>query len=114
VIVSSGSTGNPITRTVGTAAITSNTACASATEANLCLGTTNVVAVGAGVGVSLGTMLVTSLVALAVLVRRQKSLRSELARAQDLSAGKHERPMQTYQKAELHADSTRELDGSNK
>ena len=93
VVVSSESTGFPITRAVGTAVAASNTTCASATKAKLCLGTPNIVVVGAGVGVSLGTSLIASLVALVALMRRQKSLRSGLVRPQEFAARKQERSM---------------------
>jgi len=108
--VSSGSTDIPITSAAGTAAAASNTTCASATEARLCPGTPNIVAVGAGVGVSLGTLLIASLVALVVLIRREKSLRSGLVRVQELAAGKQEMLMQMPQRGELPAHSVMELD----
>jgi hypothetical protein len=107
--VSSGSTGIPITSAAGTAAAASNTTCASATEARLRPGTPNIVAVGAGVGVSLGTLLIASLVALVVLMRREKNLRSELVRAQELAAGKQEMLKQMPQRGELPAHSVMEL-----
>jgi hypothetical protein len=114
IVVSSGSTGIPVTSRVGTAAAASDTTCASATEAKLCRGTPNIVAVGAGVGVSLGTLLIVSLVALVALMRRQKSLRNGLVRAQEFPTGKQERPMQMPQPGELPAHSTVELDGSER
>jgi len=114
IVVSSGSTGIPVTSTVGTAAAASDTTCASVTEAKLCLGTPNIVAVGAGVGVSLGTLLIASLVALVVLMRRQKSLRNGLVPAQEFPTGKQERLMQMPQQGELPAHSIVELDGSER
>jgi len=66
--------------------------------------------VGAGVGVSLGTLLIASLVALVVLIRREKSLRSGLVRVQELAAGKQEMLMQMPQRGELPAHSVMELD----
>ncbi len=93
--VSSGSTGLPM----GTAA----------TEAKLCPGTSNTIAVGAGVGVSLGTLLIASLVALAVLMRRQKHLRSGLALAQESAAAKLEWSIRMPQQGCLPADSAIEL-----
>jgi hypothetical protein len=99
-----------ITSAAGTAAAASNTTCASAIEARLCPGTPNIVAVGAGVGVSLGTLLIASLVALVVLMRREKSLRSGLVRAQELAAGKQEMLMLMPQRGELPAHSVMELD----
>ena len=92
----------------------SNTTCASATEARLCPGTPNIVAVGAGVGVSLGTLLIASLVALVVLMRREKSLRSGLVRVQELAAGKKEMLMQMPQQGELPAHGVMELDAERR
>src|SRR2546423_3228546 len=110
IVVSSGSTGISVTSRVGTAAAASDTTCASATEAKHCPGTPNIVAVGAGVGVSLGTLLIASLVALVVLMRREKSLRSGLVRVQELAAGKKEMLMQMPQQGELPAHGVMELD----
>ena len=85
VAVSSGSTSVLTTSALGTAAAASNPTCASDVEAKRCQGTSKTMAVGAGVGVSLGTLLIATLVVLVVLMRRQKDLRSELARAQEYS-----------------------------
>ena len=86
VEVSSGRTSPPTTTGLRTAAAAaSNPTCASAVEAEHCQGTSKTIAVGAGVGVSLGTFLIATLVALVVLMRRQNDLRSRLARAQEIS-----------------------------
>lgn len=98
------------THTVGTAGAVSNTTCPSATEAPQCQGTSNVVAVGAGVGVALGTLLIASLVALVVLMRRQKSLRSGLAQAQVSNTSKQQKSAQTWE--ELPPNTIEELDAS--
>lgn len=87
-------------------------------------------AVGAGVGVSLGTLLIATLVALVVLMRRQRDLRSGLAqaheksRAQESAMRELERsvpiPQQGYLLAHdvselgVPAHSANELDGSRR
>ena len=68
-----------------TAAAASNPTCASDVEAKCCQETSKTMAVGVGVGVSLGTVLIAMLMTLAVLMRRQKDLRSGLARAREES-----------------------------
>ena len=85
VVVSKGSTSVLTTSAVRTAAAASNPTCSSVVDGKHCQGTSKTMAVGAGVGVSLGTFLIATLVALVVSMRRQKDLRSELARAQDKS-----------------------------
>ena len=72
-------------------------------------------AVGVGVGVSLGTLLIATLVALVVLMRRQKDLRSKLARAQEYSRAQEsamremEQSMPTPQQGYLPTESVHEL-----
>ena len=85
VVVSSGRASILTTSAVTTAAAASNATCASNVEAKSCQGTSKTMAVGAGVGVPLGTLLISSLVALVILMRRQKDLRSRLDRAQEKS-----------------------------
>ena len=97
--ISSGSTSVPTPSATRTAAAASNPACASAVEAARCQGTSKTVAVGAGVGVSLGTLLFAALVALAVLTRRQQDLRGKLARAQEASQAQQESAMRELEKS---------------
>ena len=85
VVMSSGRTSPPTTTALRTAAVASNPTCASAVGTEHCLGSSKTMAVGAGVGVSLGTFLIATLVALVVLMRRQKDLRRRLARTQEIS-----------------------------
>ena len=86
VVVSSGSTIVLTTSAeMRTANAASNPTCASNVEAKRCQGTSKIMAVGAGVGISLGTVLLATLMTLVVLMRRQKDLRSGLARAREKS-----------------------------
>ena len=72
-------------------------------------------AVGAGVGVSLGTLLIATLVALVVLMRRQKDLKSGLARAHEKSRAQEsamrelEKSVPTPQQGYLPTESVNEL-----
>ena len=72
-------------------------------------------AVGAGVGVSLGTLLIATLVALVVLTRQQRDLRSRLARAQEISRAQEsamrelEKSAPTPQQGYLPTESVNEL-----
>ena len=115
VAVSSGRTSVPITNAVRTVAAASSPACASAVEAKRCQGTSKTMAVGAGVGVSLSTLLIASLVALVVLTRQRKYLRSRLARAQEALRAQEsamrelERSVPMAQQGNLLTESVNEL-----
>ena len=115
VVMSSGSTSVLTTSALGTAAAASNPTCASEVEAERCQGTSKVIAVGAGVGVSLGTLLIATLVALVVLMRRQKGLRSGLARAHEISRAQEsamrelEQSVPMAQQGNLPTESVNEL-----
>ena len=85
VVESSRSTSLSTISAVRTAAAASNPTCASAVEAESCQRSSKPLAVGAGVGASLGTLLIATLVALVLLMKRQKDLRNRLARAQEVS-----------------------------
>ena len=112
-VVSSGSTGLPITSTVVATATAPHITCTFAAETESCPGTSKIIAVGAGVGVSLGVSLLASLVMLGILMRRQKDLRNELARAHESAAREPERSMQPPYQGSLPARSISELDAKN-
>lgn len=87
--------------------------CASAKETTSCPGTSKTIAVGVGVGVSLGTSLIASQAMRVILMRRQKNLRNELARAHESAARELERSMQLPHQGSLPAHSFNELDAKN-
>ena len=89
-----GSTGLPTTHTAETAAGAWNTACPSAAAVEHCQGSSKIIA---GVGASLGTLLIASLLALGFLMRRQKELGSGPALAKNSAARGHEMSLQMPQ-----------------
>ena len=83
----------------------SNTTCALATEANFCQGSSKTVAIGAGIGVSLGTLLIASLVALVTLTKQLRKVKSRLAKTDKSMEDKDQISMPISQHEGLPADS---------
>lgn len=80
-------------------------------QARPCPETPNIVTIGADVGVSRGTLLIASLVALLVVMRREKSRRGRVVgRAPDPAAEKQEMLTQMARRGKMPTDRVMELD----
>ena len=109
---SSNSTDFPTTATGRAALPASSTTCASTRDGEECPARTTTIAVGTGVGVSLGTILMASLAALLILIRRQKNLQREVIQAHESAAREFDTSARMHQQRHLPTQTVDELEAS--